>query len=52
VAARPRLKIVYMSGYTDDAIGSHGVLDPDVAFVPKPFTSETLARKVREALEG
>jgi len=50
-AVRPRLKIVYMSGYPDDAIGSHGVLDPDVAFVPKPFTSDTLAQKVREALE-
>jgi signal transduction histidine kinase len=50
VAARPHLKIVYMSGYTGDAIESHGVLDPEVAFLHKPFTSDALAQKVHEAL--
>jgi CheY-like chemotaxis protein len=50
VATRPHLKIVYMSGYTGDAIESHGVLDPEVAFLHKPFTSDALAQKVHEAL--
>ena len=52
LAARfPALKVVYMSGYTDDAIVDHGVLNPGVLLLPKPFTSETLGRKVREALD-
>jgi two-component system, cell cycle sensor histidine kinase and response regulator CckA len=51
LAARfPALKVVYMSGYTDDAIVDHGVLNPGVLLLPKPFTSDTLGRKVREAL--
>jgi hypothetical protein len=40
-----------MSGYTDDAISQHGVLSPGALFLEKPFTQETLGRKVREAMD-
>jgi two-component system cell cycle sensor histidine kinase/response regulator CckA len=48
----PDLKILFTSGYTDDAIAHHGVLEPGVAFLPKPYTPATLTRKVREMLDG
>ena len=48
---RPALKVIYMSGYTEDAIVHHGVLNPGIAFLHKPFTSETLGRKIREVFE-
>ena len=51
VERRPALKVIYMSGYTEDAIVHHGVLDPGVAFLNKPFTSETLGAKIREVLD-
>jgi PAS domain S-box-containing protein len=49
--ARQGLKVLYMSGYTDNAIIHHGVLDPGIRFVGKPFSAAELTRKVREALE-
>ncbi|MEI7832744.1 MAG: ATP-binding protein, partial [bacterium] len=52
LARFPRLRVLYMSGYTSDAIVHDGVLDPDTPFMEKPFTIDTLARKVREALMG
>ena len=52
VSLRPEIKILYMSGYTDDAIVHHGVLDPGIAYIQKPFTPDALASKVREILDG
>jgi len=51
-AERPSLKVIYMSGYTEDTIAQHGVLLPGVAFLPKPFTAETLGRKVRSVVDA
>lgn len=50
--ARPRIRILYMSGYTDDMVLRHGVLHETEAFMRKPFTPETLLREVRGLLEG
>lgn len=48
--SHPEIKILYTSGYTDDAIVRHGVLEPGVAFIQKPFTPNALLAKVREVL--
>jgi signal transduction histidine kinase len=48
----PDLKILFTSGYTDDAIVEQGVLEPGIAFLPKPYTPAALAHKVRELLDA
>jgi len=48
----PDLKILFTSGYTDEVIARHGVLDAGVEFLPKPYTPATLTRKVRELLDA
>jgi FixJ family two-component response regulator len=49
-AVRPGIKTLFMSGYTDDDVVKHGVLDSRAAFLQKPFSRETLLQKVREVL--
>jgi CheY-like chemotaxis protein len=51
VLHHPEMQVLFMSGYTDDAIGKHGVLDEGVSFIGKPYTPLALARKVREILD-
>jgi CheY-like chemotaxis protein len=50
--SHPDLKILFTSGYTDDAITNNGALQPGVTFLAKPYTPATLARKVREMLDA
>ena len=50
LASRPGLKILYLSGYTDGTVVHHGVLESGMDFLPKPFSREILANKIREIL--
>lgn len=51
-ASRPDLKVLFISGYTDDTVFRHGVLEGGVAFLQKPFNLKALASKIREVLDG
>ncbi len=51
-ATRPEMKVLCTSGYTDDSIVRHGVLEAHIAYLQKPLTPETLTAKVREVLDG
>jgi len=50
-ASRPGLRVLFMSGYTDDVIAQRGVLEEGTAFLSKPFTPDALGAKVREVLD-
>jgi CheY-like chemotaxis protein len=50
--SRPDLRVLYMSGYTDEAIIHHGVLSANIAYLQKPFTPDVLAAKVKEVLSA
>jgi CheY-like chemotaxis protein len=51
-ALRPAMKVIYVSGYTEDAVTRRGVLEASTAYVQKPFSPASLLRKVREILDG
>ena len=51
-AARPDMKVIFMSGYTDNAMLHHGARAQGVAFLPKPIGLDSLTRKIREVLEA
>jgi two-component SAPR family response regulator len=52
IRQRPHLKILFTTGYTANAIVHHGRLDPDVELISKPFTYESLGRKIRTLLDA
>jgi two-component system, cell cycle sensor histidine kinase and response regulator CckA len=52
IQLRPKIDVIYMSGYTGQSVGARGILDPGSNFLQKPFTRDELARKVREVLDG
>ena len=52
IMIRPDIKILYVSGYTENSVVQHGILEAGIAFLPKPYTPHTLAQKVRETLDA
>ena len=51
-ARRPNVRVLFMSGYTDDAVVRHGMLEPGLAYLAKPFHPPALLRKVRGVLQN
>lgn len=52
IRERPEIRVLYMSGYTAAAIHHHGVLEPGISYLQKPFTPQALSEKIREVLDG
>jgi DNA-binding NtrC family response regulator len=52
LAQRPDMKVLFVSGYTNDEVIRRGIKQQEAAFIQKPFTAEELMRKVREVLDG
>jgi CheY-like chemotaxis protein len=52
LAIHPDAKVLFMSGYTDDAVLRHGIPEPGTAFLQKPFSGLALTHKIREILDG
>jgi DNA-binding response OmpR family regulator len=50
-AVHPETKVLFMSGYTDEAIVHHGILDSGIDFIQKPFSERALAQKIRDVLD-
>jgi len=50
--SHPSMKVIYMSGYTDEFIAEHGIIDPDIVLLEKPFPMSALLENVREVLDG
>jgi FixJ family two-component response regulator len=51
-ARAPNMRVLFTSGYTDDAIVRHGIIEANTNFIQKPFTMETLASKIREIFDN
>ncbi len=52
LATHPELKVLYMSGYSDDSLSQHGVLDPGIALIEKPFRAGALLARIEAILRG
>jgi FixJ family two-component response regulator len=49
---KPEMRVLFMSGYSDEAVARHGILEPGLAFLQKPFSRDALVRKVRDVLDS
>ena len=52
IGMRPEIRVLYMSGYTDNSAVKLGLLSPETVFIQKPFSARDLEKKIREALRG
>jgi len=52
VSLHPEIKVIFTSGYTDDAIARQGVIDPTVDFIQKPYRPKALAQKIQQVLRA